>query len=515
MKETSMRDNMNKRAIIDIGSNTIRLVIYQRNEFGIVKETENIKTVVRLRHYLNENRILEKEGIQRLVDILKGFKGILTFHNVDIVKCVATATVRQAINQEDILAIVKTETGFNLTILSEKEEAYFGYFAVIHTTPIDEGVTIDIGGGSTEITYFKNRKLIHYHSFPFGVVSLKEHYLSGELILGEEKQKLVDAIKNALHSLSWLKGLKVPIVAIGGSARNVAQIDQNRKDYPVAGIHQYTMKPADITEILRIVEQSTISQLEKLEGLSSDRADIIYPALMVFVLLCDYVQSERFMLSRKGLRDGVLLKEYEKRGESTNTTEIIQRSIHELIYDYQINREHAEHVKDLAMQIYQQIVRIYELHEDNANILKLSATVYYLGKYVDSDVSSQHTFYLLANKPIEGLEHKDRLKLALIASFKNNGLLKQYSRPFAGVFNREELYEIRMAGAITKLAAALDASKRGIIKKVLVTKEPIGNMVMTLHCKGDVFVEKYQAQKHIRQLEKTIKQEINLKFITK
>lgn len=510
-----MSNSKNKLAVIDIGSNTIRLVIYQKNNYGKYKETQNIKSVARLRHYLNQNGILEDKGIQLLVKILQGFKQIIEFHKVEIVKCVATATIRQALNKEIVLDIVNKQTGFEINILSGKEEAYYGYFAVIQTTPLIEGVTIDIGGGSTEITFFQNRELKHLHSFPFGVVSLKEQFIKDEIITSEEKERLLRFINENLQKLPWLKNAQVPIVAIGGSARNVAQMDQNHKKYPLSGIHQYTMTSRDLKDILDKVAKLTPSQIEKLEGISKDRSDIILPALEVFSALSDYVETDKFMFCKKGLREGIYLKEYEKHQENREIEEIVKSSIEELVDDYGISNKHSEQVAKLAKHIYTQLDRVcgIKLDSKTKKLIDLSAKVYYVGQFVDSDVSSQHTFYLLAHTSIDGLEHKSRLELALIASFKNKALLKQYCSPFQSWFTRDELEEIRIAGAVTKIASSLDASKRGIVKAVSLKNDHKNNkIIFTIEGTGNLFAEKYQAEKQLRHLEKALKKNIQLIF---
>ncbi len=300
-----------KWAVIDIGSNTIRLVIYKKNRLGSLKEAENIKTVARLRHYLSEDNVLLPEGVDLLIEILQGFKEIIQYHQVSNIFCVATASVRQSKNQHDILKKVKELTGFEIQVFSEKEEAFFGFYAVTHSTPINTGITIDMGGGSTEITYFKNRELKHFHSFPFGVVSLKEQFMKQDRMTENERKALSEFILSSLEQLPWLKCLQIPVIAIGGSARNIAQIDQNLKKYPIAGIHQYVMSFEDLRQMQNYLERLTVDQLEKVEGLSKDRADIIVPSLEMFVKLCEYSQSYSFMFSRRGLRDGISMKKVE------------------------------------------------------------------------------------------------------------------------------------------------------------------------------------------------------------
>lgn len=504
-----------KWAVIDIGSNTIRLVIYIKSNGGSFKEAENIKTVARLRKYLTDEKILNGDGIALLVNILEGFREIVDFHQVPTIFCIATATIRQAKNNQAVLTLVKEKTGFDIQIFSEKEEAYYGYFAVAHSTPIETGITIDMGGGSTEITYFKDRELINYHSFPFGVVSLKDQFMKNSPMTEMVKMKLYAYLEQELNQLIWLKDLKVPIIAIGGSARSIAQMDQNFKKYPIAGIHQYVMSNTDIKNMQIYLSQFSIEQLEKMQELSSDRADIILPALEVFVKLCDYCQSPSFMFSRKGLRDGILLNEMEAKKDILSTEQIINNNIKELLTDYDVNPIHANQRAELAQQLFNQVNYFYHWVKKDymEKFIVKGAQLYYIGRYIDDDSSSQHTFYLLANQPINGLLHVERVTLALIASFKNKTLYKQYLGPFSEWFTKEELVDIRLAGAIVKIAAALDSSKRSIVKTVKFEQDINEKLQLFIYYDGNSFMEQFATSKHIRHLEKALRKNISLRFI--
>jgi exopolyphosphatase/guanosine-5'-triphosphate,3'-diphosphate pyrophosphatase len=372
-----------KWAVIEIGSNTIRLVIYEKNTSGYYKEAENIKNTARLRRYLTDDQILLPKGRKVLVQVLKGFQEIIKFHHVQDVHCVATATIRQSKNQQEIIAYVKKETSFDIRILTEKEEAYYGFYAVSHSTPIETGITIDIGGGSTEITYFEKRKLKHYHSFPFGVLSLKELFVQNDQQSEKERTDMAAFIIQSLEQLPWLKNRQVPIIAIGGSASNIAQIDQNLKKNPIAGIHQYMMSPLDLFQIQGDLEKLTLKELEKVEGLSKDRADIIVPALEVFVQLCQYCQTNTFMFSKKGLRDGISLKKSDFEEENITTDQMIDNSINELIDSYHIERSQAQHVGALAQQLFDETDKFGLYTEKNSldKFNKWVDQVYYLGQY--------------------------------------------------------------------------------------------------------------------------------------
>jgi exopolyphosphatase / guanosine-5'-triphosphate,3'-diphosphate pyrophosphatase len=499
-----------KYGIIDIGSNTIRLVIYERNKSGRLKEVENVKSVARLRNYLTEDNVLTEEGIRMLLETLLSFQDITRHHQIQHVKCIATATIRQAKNQEDIKKLVEETTDFSIRVLSEYEEAYYGFLAAVNSTPITEGITIDIGGGSTELTYYKDRQLIEYYSFPFGALSLKQTFIAGNIPTQEELRQLSFYIAEQFQSLPWLQNKKVPIVAIGGSARNLVQIHQSLKKYPLAGIHQYEMNLNDIVEVRRLLTSLTFEQIQKLEGLSKDRADIIIPAVEVFKSLYETVNATSFVLSRKGLRDGIF---YEEFFGTPILPDVLEKSFFELAEDYHIHLDHVRHVNKLLIQLVEQIrfLNLYPLTNDDIRDLQRATYVFYLGQYIDGESSSQHTFYILANRTIDGLMHKERLKLALIASYKNKTVFKQYIEPFQNWFTRDEQKKLRFLGALLKFAYSLNETKRNIVHAIHLEKKN-GTVIMHVFCHGNWKAEEYKAEKNKKHLEKAWKRTIELRF---
>ncbi len=506
----------NKKAVIDIGSNTVRLVIYEFFEDGRFREVENVKAVARLRTYLNNDNILGEEGIHILLKILNNFKEVLEFHRIHDIRCVATATIRQSQNQNEIIAQIHRETDISIELLSEEDEAFYGYYAVAQTTPIETGITIDIGGGSTELTYFENKKLVHSFSFPFGVVSLKQQFIKGQRLDEEELSQLQHFIHEQLSTLNWLKDRAVPIVMIGGSARNVAQVNQHQENYPIAGVHQYTMTAEQIFSLREQLYSLSIDDLEKVEGLSKDRADIILPAIEVFYQLFQYSNGTYIMFSRKGLRDGLILEELNGKHMKKMTVEsVIGLSLRELGYDYNIDHTHSQHMVYLASMMWEELVK-HKLWEQNAGdlqLLKYGAYLYYLGEYIDSDSISQHTFYILANRAINGFFHRDRVKIAGIASYKNKSILKQFLEPFSSWFSKEEIKNIRDLGALLKFVYSLNATKRNVVKKLEISSIGQSRVVIDALCSKGVLAERYQAEKQKKHLEKAIKKDVVINFV--
>ncbi|HHY73937.1 MAG TPA: Ppx/GppA family phosphatase [Bacillus bacterium] len=502
-----------KYGIIDIGSNTMRLVIYRHEKIGGFKEIENIKSVARLRNYLNEENCLNESGIKILLNTLKYFAEITTFHAVTTIKVVATATIRHAKNQQEILREIRAHTNLNVRILSDYEEAYYGYLAVVNSTSLTEGITIDIGGGSTEVTYFKDRKLIYYHSFPFGVLTLRQQFMAEAIPTVEELLELQAYLIKEISTVNWLKDKKIPIIGIGGSARNIAQIDQRSKLYPLGGLHQYKMNGTDLINVKNSLTGLSLAELKRMEGLSEDRADIIFPALEVFHVMYQVTNASAFILSRKGLREGVFFEELLKPIGIKMFPDVIEESLFEIEYEYGIHTNNVIQVSRIAVTILRLLQKMgfHCITAAHLREAKRAALLFQLGRYIDDEGSSQHTFYVLANRTIDGLMHRERLRLAAIASYKSKTILKQYLEPFKEWISKDELNVIKILGAVLRFAYALNETKRNIVEGIEITEEG-ENLIIDIICINNWQAERYQAEKQKKHLEKALKRDIILHF---
>lgn len=504
----------NKTAIIDIGSNTIRLVLYSYNKNEGLKEFGNIKTVARLRTYLLPNGEMSEEGIQLLAETLKSFRLILADYDVTDVKAAATAAVRQAINNEQIITRMKDETGILIDILTEEEEAYYGFIAVAHSMDTPSAVTIDIGGGSTEITLFINKKLQKTISFPFGTVSLKQKFVSGTVINKSEREKLRSFLKEQFASLKWIVDVGLPVIAIGGSARNIAQVHQQKIGYPLSGVHQYEMTLSDLQQLRDYLTEFSYDNLRQLDGLSSDRADIIVPAMEVFMALLSTVKSNSFLISKKGLREGLIISRVlQDNPHAYDKYNVFEESGRQLALAYGRTEEEVQTLESLTEQLYKGCInlKLFEYSEVDLELLKKAAKVYGIGEYIELDSSSQHTFYLISNQSIPGLSHLNRIKLALLASYKNRDYFLRFARPFDSWISKEEFKKLRDFGAILKFVYALNMTKRNVVKNIAIEK--VNNQFhIEVHASERAIAEMAQAEKQKKHIERVFKGEVKLKF---
>lgn len=503
-----------KTAIIDIGSNTIRLVLYKYDRNEGLHEFGNIKKVARLRSYLQDNGEMSEEGIQVLSGTLISFKKILDDFEVLDIQAVATAAIRQAKNKKQILSRMKKETGIKIDLLSEEEEAYFGFLAVAHSMDTPSAVTIDIGGGSTELTLYIDKKLQKTYSFPFGTVSLKQLFVSGDLINETEKKLLRQYIKKQFSGISWIKDVKLPIVAIGGSARNVAQIHQHQIDYPISGVHHYEMHREDLIGLKGFLGDMTFEQLKQLDGLSTDRADIIGIALEVFLMLMEVVDSNTFQISKKGLREGLIINRVlQSNPDAFDKYNVFEENARRIAFEYGRTEEEGSTLQNLTENLYKECcsLNIVQYNEKYFELIKKAARVYAIGEYIELDSSSQHTFYLIANQSIAGMNHIERVKLALLASYKNRDYFRRFAAPFETWIDKDELKVLKEYGAMLKFVYALNISKRNVVKSIRLEKED-NVIVVYIEAKNSAMAEKYQAERQKKHLERIFKQPVKIEF---
>ncbi|MEW9669949.1 exopolyphosphatase [Ammoniphilus sp. 3BR4] len=503
-----------KFGVIDIGSNSIRLVIFKQGRNQSFKEIENFKVVSRLSTHLDEEGRLSEEGIHVLCETLENFREIARHHQMSELKVVATAAIRQSRNQDQILDAVAEKTGLKMEILSEYQEAYYGFLAVINSTSLENGISIDVGGGSTEVTLFSDRKLVHYHSFPFGAVSLKEKFIQNDVPTQEKLRRLSAYLSEQFQQLDWVQGKRLPVVGIGGSARNLVKIHQVMNRYPLGGLHQYEMETGEMFRLIERISSLSIEQLRELEGLSKDRADIIIPSAKIFQALMECVLSPTFLLSNKGLREGVYFDGLFREQEQKMIPDVSEQSLKGVAAAYDISLEPVqEEVKRVALMLFQECEKHngFSLSDDDRKDLEQAAYVFHLGRFIDLNASGQHTFYLLTNQNLDGFSHKERLKLALLASFSSKSIFKKYIKDFKDWFTKDEQQKIVFLGTLLKLAYSLNHTNRRIVENIQMTVSNRHIHVRIL-CNKEWLAESYKAERQVKHLEKATKKKVILEF---
>ena len=458
---------MKRIGLIDIGSNTIRLVIFEFDKKTGLDEVLNIKTPARLSQYLTNDLTMTQEGIEVLTTTLSSFKRVSDKFATDELHPIATAAIRQSTNRDDIIKHIEQQLNITMRIIPEESEAFYGYYAITHTTNISDGISVDIGGGSTEVTLFKDKQLKAAHSFPFGVVTLTKKFFSDKP--HNDKHAIKDMEKfliKQFSQLDWLNDAQVALVGVGGSARNVARIHQSAHDYPIGGVHNYSMSAKDVEEVFSLIKKSSRDELKDVDGLSGDRIDIILPAVAVFKNLFTKINATQFTFSRKGLREGYVMHLIsEQFPDQFNKENIRQDALYHLANEYKIEEKSAKQRVKLALSLLNQLIETkhLDISKTDKRLFAEGSYLYYLGSFINADSSSPHTYYIIAN--------------SMIIKFIN----------------------------------ALNISQTNVVDRIYLKKEK-GDYTLYVFYEGEPVAEEYQANRQKKHIEKILKDKLSINF---
>ena len=299
---------MEINAIIDIGSNSVRLIIYKINGDSTFKVLNEAKRTIRLGSYLTENDYLVDSGLDILLNVLKEFKWICERDEVVEIHVVATEAIRRSINKHNICNKIKLDLGLKVNILSGWEEAKYGYLGIKNSMIEKDAILLDLGGSSMEITLMENEKLKESISLPLGSIPLTKMF--NNLESKEKEIELNKFIYDKLNEIAWLKkNNELNVIGIGGIAKHIGRVFKGDEDYPKELLHNYSMTRDEISKIYVEFLKLPMNKRSEFKGLSKKRTEIFAAPLGAILLILKYFNSEKFIISAIGLREGMI---YEK-----------------------------------------------------------------------------------------------------------------------------------------------------------------------------------------------------------
>ncbi len=297
-------------ATVDIGTNSTRLLI-ANVEDGEVKPVLKVGKVTKLGQGVKSTGKLSPESIERTISVLKEFKKLIDEYGAERVIAVTTEAARLAENAGEFLEKVK-ELGIEINVLSDREEAELVYRANVSALkPKNHAMTVDLGGGSTEIVYGTANSIEFLESLKFGVVFLYEKFLHSDPPKEEELRNLETFVKEKLISVKKHISPPFEVYAVGGTITSVVAMEEKMEVYKPEIVHGYKVSKDVIEKWYRNLTGITLEERKKVKGLEENRADVIIPGLVFFKVFCEVFEKEYLTVSELGLLYGLALKEAE------------------------------------------------------------------------------------------------------------------------------------------------------------------------------------------------------------
>ncbi|WP_159881590.1 Ppx/GppA phosphatase family protein [Paenibacillus puerhi] len=447
--------------IIDIGSNSIRLAIYELAAEGGYRVVGEFKESARLSSRIHPDGSLPEEDIQRLVHILTRFKRIGDTYKAGEYRVVATAAIRNASNSLQILESLRRESGLPVEILSGEDEARIGFLGMIRTMDIPDGFLVDIGGGSTEVSLFRDRKIVQSVSFSFGAVNTTRVFSTDGEFSNEQLMGIRYMVEAAVAAEPWIKESPgLPLVGLGGGVRTLCKISQRKRRYSFPQTHHYLIPPEEMDELAAWLPSLPGEKRKKVDGLSKDRIDIIIPGLIILQTLFQQAGATHYLVSGAGLRDGLFFETFAPaQPEDVQVAEYSAANL--LALHSTAPAAHTLQVRALALQLYDAVTVEggIPLSERHRLCFGIAAMLYRIGASLQYYQFPKHSFHLIAQTRIDGLTHREMLLCAYIASFKTKSRTQQAMSGYKDILEDDDLETVAKLGSLLQVAVALDVSE--------------------------------------------------------
>lgn len=485
---------MEKIAIIDLGSNSARLVIAEIIDGGYFNVVDELKEPVRLAQDMEIDGFLRPLRIAQTIKTLRTFRTLYESHKVDKVFAYATAAVRRAKNQKAFVDEVQTVCGIKLTVISQEEEAMFVYQGVINSMDIPKGLIIDIGGGSVKMIYYNRRVMIAQDTLPFGAVTLTEKF--SNYIHPEERALAIENyVAEHLAKLPWLKEIdaETQLIGVGGSIRNLGKISRRLKKYPLDMAHNYRVPFGEFDTIYDTIKPLDIDKTARIKGLSSARADIFPAALSVIAAVKSFhyeaARFEELIISGAGLREGAMFRYAAPSVAEKPISDILGHSIYTWLHHFDMNIAHAEHVFEISMQLFRQLKVLHKLPRPFVKVLRVASMLHDIGSSFKFYDHHKHSMYIILNSNLYGIPQKDLVLAAIVAGLHSkDGLDNLDISKFASMLTEEDLDAVKKLGVIVRIAECFDRSCGGLITGL--SCDVLGDsVIMKTKTTGDVALE--------------------------
>ena len=505
-------NRVERLGIIDLGSNTARLLIVEVSENGYFQIIDQLKEAPRLGEGMESEGFLKPQRIQATIKVLKMFRRLCDVHGIDKIIAVATAAVRRAKNQRSFLDEIAATCGIKFRVLSAEEEAIYVYRGVINTMDVPKGIILEIGGGSTKIIYYNRRNLLNYETLPFGAITLTELFAGENLSPAQQAEKTEAFFAEQLEKIEWLKNVdpETQLIGVGGSFRNLCRMTKIMKKYPLRTIHNYVVQDSDFEHVYDLLKSLDLDRKKKIKGLSSGRADILPAAFAAINAFKKYMNLGDVVISGSGLRTGLLFNYALPLTIEKPVSDVLTHSLNSLIEFYGCNKAHTEQTAMLAIQLFKQLRVLHKFPRQYIRILKIAAYLYESGKTVGFYNFEKHSAYVILNANICGVSHRDLVMASFVAA--STGIddinVQEWSR-YHDLLTDEDVDAVRKMGIMLRIASAFDRSMSCLVKGV--NCDILGDsVIMKTELDGDASLELNSAMEIGSDFRKIFKKNLEI-----
>jgi exopolyphosphatase/guanosine-5'-triphosphate,3'-diphosphate pyrophosphatase len=421
-------------AVIDLGSNSWRLVVYTFNTGPPTpwwKRTDELYETVRIGAGMGATGRLSDEAIARGLETLTVFEHFLAAGELgaDQVYAVATSAIRDAANRDEFLRRARETTELRIEVLSAEEEARLGYLAAVNSSTLGDGGVLEIGGGSLQLVGVRDRRAQELTSLQLGAVRLTEQFLPGG---GPARTKDMNAlrehVRDALRDVPWLGESGHRLVGIGGAVRNLAAAALDALDQPFdIGVQGYVLTPDRLAALIDQLAPLTPAERGAVPGIKPGRGDIVLAAALTIATVVEAGGFEGIEVTEAGLREGVLFARELLAGQPEPLFDDVRAAaVRNLAIQYEADIAHVEHVATLSLQMFDSLVEggLFEPGQGERELLWAASMLHDVGMTISYDDHHKHSRYLIVSAELPGFDPRERALIAQISRYHRKGAPK-------------------------------------------------------------------------------------------
>lgn len=499
---------MQRLGIVDLGSGTSRLVVYVYEEGKHFRLVDEIRETIRLGEGLATNNRLTKSGMERALSALKLYADFAEATDLDELHVIATSAARDAENGPEFMAKVR-QLGLDVKVLSGEDEARYGVLAVANGFAFSDAWVMDLGGGSAQISRMNARQYQFGKAYPLGAVRLTEMFLKSDPPKKGEIEDLERFAKRELKAvLAQMRGDTQPLVAMGGTVRNIAKLAQKKRGYPLDLIHGYFLRRADLEEVLETLLVRTAAQRRDLEGLQADRADVIAAGALIYRTVLKEANLEGIWISGQGVREGAFYQSFVR--DPHLLSDVRGFYVRNLFARYPQDFGHTGRVRSFCRQIFRALAPLHGYGKAEEQLLDEAALLHDIGMSIGYYDHHKHGEYLIMSGAIPGLTHREQALLGLLVRFHRKGEPK--AGAYRALFEEGDTKRLTRLAAILRLTEYLERSRAGRVEGLEIELEP--RLVrIALRASEEPWVELSEASKQAKLFQQAFGIDLVLEWL--
>jgi exopolyphosphatase / guanosine-5'-triphosphate,3'-diphosphate pyrophosphatase len=502
-------------AVIDLGSNSFRLVVYTVAGDGWWQRTDEIYQPVRIGEGLAASGRLGAKPIGRALATLEVFSHFCKASGLlpGQIDAVATSAIRDAENSEQVLTPARELIGLPVRVLSREQEAYYGYLAAVNSTTLDRGAVLDLGGGSLQLVHVVDRLQQQVCSWPLGAVRMTERFLvepdPGSPARPEQLQALRQHVAATLERAQWLQGSVGRIVGMGGTARNLAAAAQRLAGLPSNGVQGFVLSAQALSDLIERLSALPARERAKLQGVKPARADLILAGAIVIEGVLAAGGFHGLEVTEAGLREGVFFERY-LGGEGPPLYEDVRRAgVLNLARRYGMDAPHSRHVAELALGMFDELAA-QGLHAGDPverELLWAACMLHDIGMSVDYDDHHKHSRYLILNGGLPGFSPTELAIIAQAARYHRKGMPEPGF--LSSLFGKDDLAMLDRCSALLRLAEDLERSRDQLVRQASLAAGN-GGVRLMLVADGETAVPRWAAGREGELFQRAFGQRLDI-----